>query len=243
MKKIAQITDLHLDDYLAVHFKIDARKHFEDTLASARDRGISMAILTGDLGVSESHDWLFETLREQGFEFCVLLGNHDKLADFQRFDFLKPWLKDDGLYYSKTLAGFECLFLDSSAEEIGAVQLNWLEERVASSNDPLLVFVHHPILDCGATIADRLYPLKNREAVRRVLVGSQRPVSIFCGHYHYRAANENGEGKVQQFLTPATFGQIKPYGEKIEPENDGYIAYREIQLADKEFRTEVIQVK
>ncbi|HLO17825.1 MAG TPA: metallophosphoesterase [Anaerolineales bacterium] len=243
MKKIAQITDLHIDDFLAIQSKVDARKHFENALTSARSRGISVAILTGDLGAPESTVWLFETILERDFEFFVVLGNHDNLADFQRFDFLQPLLKDDGLYYAMTLDGFECLFLDSSAEEIGAVQLKWLERQVGRSNDPLLVFVHHPILDCGGTIIDRLYPLKNRDAVRRVLVGSQRQISIFCGHYHYRTAYENREGNVHQFLTPSTLGQIKTQGEAIEPENDGYIAYREIQLADKELRTEVVEVK
>jgi 3',5'-cyclic AMP phosphodiesterase CpdA len=242
MKKIAQITDLHLDDYLAVHFKIDARTNFENALTSARSRGISLAILTGDLGAPASHPWLFETLRAHGFEFFIVLGNHDQLADFQRFDFLKPWLKDDGLYFSKTLDGCECLFLDSSAAELGAAQLKWLEAQIARSNAPLLVFVHHPILACDGTIADRLYPLKNREAVRRVLAGSQRQISIFCGHYHYRAAYENTEGNVRQFLTPSIFGQIKPYGENIEPANDGYLAYREIQLAGQEFPTEIVEV-
>jgi 3',5'-cyclic AMP phosphodiesterase CpdA len=243
MEKIAQITDLHLDDFLAVHFKKDARQHFENTLTMAQSRGISTAILTGDLGAPESHDWLFETILKNGFEFFVVLGNHDKLADFQHFDFLQPLLKDDGLYYSKTLDGSECLFLDSSAEEIGAVQLKWLERQVAGSNDPLLVFVHHPVFDCGDTIADRLYPLKNRDAVRRILIGAQRQVSIFCGHYHYRSAIEIRDGNVRQLLTPSTFGQIKQYGENIEPEDDVYIAYREIQLADKELQTEVIEVK
>lgn len=31
--------------------------------------------------------------------------------------------------------------------------------------------------------------------------------------------------------------------ENMEPENDGYIAYREILLEGKELRTEVIEVK
>ena len=243
MKKIAQMTDLHLDDFLADHYKVDARQHVIDALSLARSRGISASILTGDLGAPEAHDWLFEIVRKHGFEFLVILGNHDTLSDFQRFDFLQPLLKDDGLYYSKTLEGFPSLFLDSSAGVIGADQLDWLEEQVAASNDPLLVFVHHPILDCGGTIMDRLYPLENRDDVRRILEKSQRQVSIFCGHYHYHVVNENRDGNLSQFLTPAIFGQIKPYGERIEPEGDGYIAFREIHLMDKELRTEVVEVK
>jgi 3',5'-cyclic AMP phosphodiesterase CpdA len=243
MKKIAQITDLHIDDYLAVNFKIDARTHFRNALAMAQSRGVSTVVLTGDLGAPESLDWVFESVRECGFELFVMLGNHDKLADFQRFDFLQSILKDDGLYYSKILEGFECLFLDSSAGVIGEVQLKWVEAQLSASNEPLLIFVHHPIFDCGGTIADRLYPLKNRDAIRQILVKSQRQVSIFCGHYHYSNAIEKKEGSVHQYLTPSTFGQIKSYSETIEPENDGYIAYREIQLAGKELRTEVVQVK
>jgi len=241
MKKIAQITDLHVDDYLAKGFQIDARKNFENALNLAQGRGISAVILTGDLGASESSDWLFELVRGHGFDFQIILGNHDHLADFQHLDFLKPLVKEDGLYFSKMIENVECIFLDSSAAEIGKTQLDWLRQ-ISKSKDPLFIFIHHPILDCGDTIADRLFPLKNRDEVRQVLVETGRDVSIFCGHYHYRNAVETRESNLHQFLTPSIFGQIKQYGEEIEPDG-GYIAYRELWVEGKEFQTEVIEVK
>jgi 3',5'-cyclic-AMP phosphodiesterase len=137
---------------------------------------------------------------------------------------------------------FECVFLDSSAEEIGEIQLEWLRRQVSGSRQPLLVFIHHPILDCGNAIIAWLSPLRNRDIVRRVLIEAKREIIIFCGHCHYRNSEERSEGELRQFLTPSTFGQIKPYGEAIEPES-GYIAYREIWIKDKELRTEVIEVK
>jgi 3',5'-cyclic AMP phosphodiesterase CpdA len=242
MKKIAQITDLHLDDFLAKGTGIDARKNFESALNLARSRDISTVILTGDLGAPESSNWLFERVRAHGFDFQIMLGNHDLLADYRRFDFLKPLIKADGLYFSKTIEGFECIFLDSRAEEINKPQLNWLG-RISKSHDPLFVFIHHPILDCGNTIADRLFTLKNRDEVKQTLVETGREVSIFCGHYHYRNALEIKESNLHQFLTPSIFGQIKPDGEEIEPDPNYYIAYREIWLADKKFQTEVVEVR
>lgn len=244
MKKIAHMTDLHLDDFLAQGTGIDSRKNCERALTLAQRRGVTQALLTGDLGEPESAGWLFESIRSRGMEFLVTLGNHDKPADFRRFDFLQPLIKDDGLYFSEKVDGLdcECLFLDSSAEEIGSAQLDWLTQQLARAQTPVILFIHHPILDCGNTIADRLFPLKNRDAVRQVLSESRREVTIFCGHYHFRNAIEVREKNLRQLLTPSIFGQIKQYGEEIEPETDGYIAYREIWMADGKLQTEIVQV-
>lgn len=245
MKKIAQMTDLHVDDFLAKREKIDTRKTFEDTLRLAHSRGVSEVILTGDLGAPEAIAWVFETVRGHGFDFQVIFGNHDHRADFEKFDFLNALMKADGLYFSKRLAGIEreCIFLDSSLGEIGALQLEWLGQRVSESKEPLLIFIHHPILDCGNTIMDRLYPLKNRDAVRQILSAANRETTIFCGHYHYRSSEEVvREGQLCQFLTPSTFQQLRPYAEKIEPDNS-YIAYREIWMEGKTLHTEVVEVK
>ena len=244
MKKFAHITDLHVDDFLAREYRIDTRGNFESALNLARDRGISTAILTGDLGIPEIYPWLFETLMAHGMDFHIALGNHDKARDFEKFDFLKPLTRDDGLYYSKMIEGieFECIFLDSSAQEVGGNQMKWLQGQVTRSKEPLVVFIHHPILDCGNTIMDRMYPLGNRDDVKRVLIESGRDVTIFCGHYHYRHAPETRDENLRQLLTPSTFGQIQPYGEEIKPEG-GYIAYREAWTADDKMQTEVIEVK
>ncbi len=244
MRKIAQFTDLHLDDFLAQRAGIDARRNLENTLNLAHGRGISEVILTGDLGEPGSALWLFDMLRSRGFGFHIVLGNHDQISDFHGFEFLAPLLKSDGLYYSKKIDGFdfECLFLDSSAEEIGQSQLDWLGRQVSLSHSPLVVFVHHPVLDCGNTIADRLFPLKNRDVVRPILNGGQRPIFLFCGHYHFRNAVERVDENLHQFLTPSIFGQIKQYGDELEPD-PGYIAYREIWIAEGVLHTEVVEVK
>lgn len=245
MRKIAQITDLHVDDFLAKREKIDTRKTFEDTLRLAHSRGVSEVILTGDLGDPESLAWVFETVRGYGFDFQVIFGNHDHRADFQQFDFLNALMKADGLYFSTRLAAveFECIFLDSSAGEIGPVQLEWLRQQVSGSKEPLLLFIHHPILDCGGTIMDRMYPLKNRDAARQMLSATNREITIFCGHYHYRSSEEVVRaGQLRQFLTPSTFQQLEPYAEKIVPDNS-YIAYREIWMEGQTLHTEVVEVK
>lgn len=244
MKKIAQITDLHVDDYLAKKYKIDARKNFENALKLSQSRGVSDVILTGDLGASEANEWVFETIRSHGFDFHVVLGNHDNLVNFHKFDFLKTLIKDDGLYFSKTIYGIEseCIFLDSSAGEVGETQLEWLRRQISGSSEPFLIFIHHPILACGDPIIDRLFSLKNRDTLRQILIEAEREIAIFCGHYHSHHSEEKREGKLRQFLTPATFGQIKQYDEEIRPDDSGYIAYREIYIKDEKLQTEIIEI-
>ena len=152
-------------------------------------------------------------------------------------------IKADGLYFSTTLAGLqsECIFLIPAPEEIGESQLEWLRRQVSESSEPLIVFIHHPILDCGNTVVDRFYPLKNRDAVRQVLSAAKREITIFCGHYHYRDFKEIREGQLCQFVTPSTAWQIKPYGEKIEPDNS-YVGYREIWMENDQLQTAVVEV-
>lgn len=47
-----------------------------------------------------------------------------------------------------------------------------------------MIFVHHPILDCGNSTMDRKSPLKNRDQVRQILENFAGEVTVFCGHYH-----------------------------------------------------------
>jgi 3',5'-cyclic-AMP phosphodiesterase len=237
--KIAQITDLHLDDFLADYYKVDTRGNVLKVLEAIRARGVSELVLTGDFGVPESHGWLFEILTNQGFSYSILLGNHDRVETFADLDFARPLLRTDGLYYVKTMGGVQTVFLDSSLGEIGPLQLKWLPQEVTSQAGRLAVFVHHPILDCGGTVMDLQHSLKNRDTVRDLLLASGRPVSVFCGHYHN--VYEVTEGTITQSVTPSTLLQFKGYSDKVEPDNR-LIAYRQIELSASAVESVVMPV-
>jgi len=239
VKTLAQITDLHLDDFLADHYQVDTRKNVLAVLDNVRQRGIGEVVLTGDLGNRTSLDWLFETLQSSGLRYRILLGNHDERQDFATRAFPEPPVAEEGFYYSSVLEDVLCLFLDSSSGTVGPRQLKWLGERLADKTDQIIVFIHHPVLDCGQTTMDRLYPLLNRDEVAAVLKKADRPVSIFCGHYHNR--HEQTQGTLTQYLTPATLLQMKTKGDAPTPESRS-IGYRILEFDKTTLRTEVVEV-
>jgi hypothetical protein len=122
--KLAQISDLHLNDFVADSCKIDARKNFEIVLNDARDRGITDIVLTGDLGERASQSWMLDTVASRQMNPSIILGNHDIGNDFETLPFLAHCWKESGLYYSRVLGDFLCIYLDSSPGRINEEQKN-----------------------------------------------------------------------------------------------------------------------
>jgi 3',5'-cyclic-AMP phosphodiesterase len=239
MTRLAQITDLHMEDFLASNHGIDSKSSVSAVLDRVVERGISEIVLTGDLGDPRSHRWLFDQIRGRQLQFSVILGNHDERSDFEGFDFIRPLLKPDGLYFSKAVSGLECFFLDSSAGEVSGRQRDWLEEKLGRSKEDCVIFIHHPVLDCGETTMDRLYPLKNRDGLRNLLSQSERKITIFCGHYHNEY--ETVEGTVRQYVAPSAAIQIKGHSDEIEVESRE-IAFRELCIDKESVKSRVIRI-
>ncbi len=237
--KIAQITDLHLDDFLADFHEIDARSNFLSVLNDVRERGIEDLILTGDLGVPASLSWIFDTVASYRMNPLVVLGNHDKAEDLEALPFLSAYWKDKSLYYTQVLNGYLCIYLDSSAGPIGPEQTEWLEDQLTSPTEEVLIFVHHPIFDCGQTTMDRLYPLENREALQRLFVQASCNLTLFCGHYH--TTHTQTVGDITQYVTPSTLLQLKKFSEKLELESK-LAGFRVIELTSGGVTTETVQI-
>lgn len=119
------------------------------------------------------------------------------------------------MYYSTETAFHKFIFLDSSANEISTSQLVWLKNEL-NTTKKIIVFVHHAVLAVNS-IVDRLYPLKNREQVKDILINSQKKIRIFCGHYHME--DERTEKRITQFITPASSYQIVKNAETLETRN------------------------
>jgi len=50
MVRIAQITDLHLDDFLAEYYVVDTRKNLLAVLNHVRQNQVQGMVITGDMG-------------------------------------------------------------------------------------------------------------------------------------------------------------------------------------------------
>lgn len=239
MAQIAQITDLHLDDFLTKHYQVDSRNNLLNVLDDVQAKGIDQVVLTGDLGEPESLGWLFDQLEARRLKFLFIFGNHDKMVNFSHLALVRTKGKPDGLYYTATVGGEDAVFLDSSTGTVGADQLTWLKTELGRRSGRVVVFVHHPVLDCGHTTMDRKFPMTNRDEVRRILDESGLEVVIFCGHYHNR--HEQTQGRITQYLTTSLVIQLQRDAEEITMESKN-IGYRVVEFTKREVKTQFVAV-
>jgi len=231
--KIAQITDFHFDDFLAQKFRLDTPSNFETILSDIESSDFDLLVLTGDLGAVERYPWLVEKLRDAKLPFQVILGNHDKAAG-KREALLEAgllnadFLHGDEYYYSHKGEGRRLLFLDSGSGEISANQSAWLKAELSSAGEAgAVIFVHHPVLQCG-TMMDVSMGLRGREELQALLLESGKEIALFCGHYHF--THETAHGQVRQYVTPACIMQIRSGDGAILSDSFDF-GYRIIELS------------
>ena len=237
MKRIAHLTDLHLDDGMAIAHAVDTRANLLHVLADIRRNGITEAVLTGDLGEEHTIGWLAEQLTAYGLSARFLFGNHDRRCDYESLPVFQTDFHPEGYYHAIAEEGFLQIHMDSSHGLIGPEQMAWLKQTCGESDSPILLFIHHPVLDCGDTAMDRQFPLRGRVELRDWFLSLGRPVSIFCGHYHCR--HDQVFGTLDQHVTYSTYVQIKTTGETLEMDGR-HIGYRILELDNGVVRTDSI---
>ncbi|MBN1497927.1 MAG: metallophosphoesterase [Spirochaetes bacterium] len=223
----AHITDLHLDDSLAKRCGIDARKNIQQILNDIRSRGIGTLVMTGDFGSSDSLGWLFDLIRSLGMAHYITLGNHDEVGSFREIPDVPERLRGSELSYTIETGDNAFIFIDTSSGVVGPAQLRWLGEQIVDARKRIVLFSHHPVFDCGNTAMDRLYHLKNREEVGRLLLESGKAITLFCGHYH--TSHMQTIGGITQYVTQSALVQVKRDSEIIELESLRY-GYRTVKI-------------
>jgi 3',5'-cyclic-AMP phosphodiesterase len=160
------------------------------------------------------------------------LGNHDK------FDEVKKYFSVDDskneLYYKVEDENYLYLFLDTSLDEVSDNQLNWVQSEL--NNKAIILFIHHPILPINTPV-DKLYPLKNREQLERILLEYKENITVFCGHYHIN--DEQEHENIKQFTTQSLSFQLVKNATEIETDNKNF-GYRIIEIGDDKIETQLI---
>jgi len=233
MYSIAQVTDLHLDHRLEKELGKDTRRNLLAVLRDIRNRRINEIVLTGDLAEDSAIDWLFEELDAQKSQYSYIFGNHDT-----RERYPGSVNKEGFYYYQRDIENIQCLFLDSADSFVDEQQLHWLIERIEERQGPAIIFVHHPILDCGTLFMDYQYPLKNRFQFQEILRKKNRDFFVFCGHYHME--HEQIQENIHQYVTPSTYYQIRGDTKDLQ-EDKVSIGYRIIEISET-LKTHVIRM-
>jgi Icc protein len=202
MKKIAFVSDIHLDEGFPLQNNVDPKKNWSFILNDIRSKGIDEIIFGGDIGETDSYGWFFESLRD--FKTKMILGNHDSFNMVIKHLAIEGLCNFSELYYSEEDSFFKYIFLDSSSGRISGVQLKWLDRELTTSKK-IIIFIHHPILAIDTPV-DKQYPLLNRVQILHLLESIKGEVIVFCGHYHM-ADNRNYKN-ITQYATPAASFQI-----------------------------------
>ena len=233
MKRVAYVTDLHLDEDNFKERGLDPRGNFQCILKDVINRNIKEIVCGGDIGTKESYSWFFDLVKE--FKLDLTLGNHDVGSEVIKYYSAHTPSRTGELYYSYEDQHYKYIFLDSSSNEISEQQFQWLKGEL-TTNNRIVLFIHHPILEVRSVI-DQEYPLHGREQIKQVLQKCNNDVTIFCGHYHMR--DEQTDQNIKQLVTPSVSFQIDKNASSIEV-NTSSFGYRIITLDQDQITSEVL---
>ncbi|GAA3521657.1 hypothetical protein GCM10022393_40100 [Aquimarina addita] len=236
MYKIAQITDLHLDESYPFENKSVARKRLDIILKDIECRDISQVVCTGDIGENEGIEYFFKRLNKR--KLSITLGNHDKFSILSKYYFNGINSSSKKIYRADSRKFYKYIYLDSSKGIIDDKQLLWLEKELKVSKT-MIIFIHHPIIGLNLKV-DAIGKLINQDKVINILTSSSNKITIYCGHYHMES--HKIYKNITQFITPAVSFQIEKNIDTIEI-NSKKFGYRIIKLYKHAMSSEVIIFK
>ncbi len=222
MKRIAHITDIHLNEQDPVNLQVNSKKNWEKILKNITEENISDIVFGGDIGNSSAHKWFFTSLNK--FSYTLCLGNHDQYKNVAKH-FKRSTPVKNVLCYVEENEVFRQIYFDTSAEFVSYDQLEWMKQQLHTIKK-IIIFMHHPVLMVNTPI-DRAYPLKNRDEVRNCLLNSKKDITIFCGHLHL--ADEQRLDNVRQIITPASSYQVVKNATEVV-EDGSMFGYRIIEI-------------
>lgn len=213
--RVIQLTDLHLVGSprgrvrgVAVHAAIARALRAAETLSP------DYYVLSGDLaddGKPASYEVLGKLLGDAAKRTLFLPGNHDSPTRL-RMSLGASFGAPGRVGFSIRAGGWHLLGVDTKVSRrvlgtIGKGQLDWLREELASSNEPAILFLHHPPIRLGTHWLDPSR-LTDADALAAVSRAHPRLRVVACGHAHMNARGRLGSADV--FVTPSpTFQFVK----------------------------------
>ena len=244
---LVQFTDMHIyGDPASRLAGMDTRQSFNAVVEHARTGAWppDAVVVTGDLtmdGSTAAYMWLRERLETLGVPVYCIPGNHDEPAAMRevmpsKFIQCEPVIDFDR---------WRVVLLDSflpqnESGEIGAAQLDWLSDELASSADRhVLIALHHPPVSIGSTWMDAMS--LNDAAAFWGIVGRVSTVRcVLWGHIHQNY--EAYRGPIRLLGSPSTCVQFAPRATRFE-RDPRPPAYRHLKLcADGHVKTQVRRI-
>lgn len=194
MLTIAHVSDLHIGS------RPEAVPRTEQVIrhVQAMSPPPDVLVVTGDVadhGLQDEYAGARDLLSAWGGPLLVGTGNHDIRGQFARA--LLGGDRDGPLNQELDVGAYRFLMLDSlvPAEtggridhgELAPESLAWLEDRLAASDRPTFVSLHHPPVTIGIEWMDELQ-LRDPERLKTVLERHPHVVAVLAGHNHTMCA-------------------------------------------------------
>ncbi len=193
---IAQISDTHIVPKGRIAMgRVDTASHLARAVAhiAALRPSPDLVLVTGDLvdaGSPAEYAHLRELLAPLRMPVHVIPGNHDA-RDALRAAFTDHrYLPRDGfLHYVIDGGPLRLIALDTLTPgephgELCAERLGWLEARLGESDQPTILFMHHPPFDCGMKEFDEARLNVGAEQLAAIVQRHPNVERILCGHVH-----------------------------------------------------------
>ena len=191
--KILLMSDIHITEPGVDIFGLNPADRFRLCLQDAVEHHADARhfFLMGDLtehGHYNEYKVLEAILKNQPFEFTLMLGNHDR-----RSVFLKafPNLIEGFQQGSKKFGQTKIVYLDTLDEHaknshgglLCKERLRWLEANLSSDNTQAIILAHHHMLTSGFNALDEINLLNGRY-VAEAIAASRCCQMVISGHVH-----------------------------------------------------------
>lgn len=194
--KFIQVTDIHLISGGRRLYGVSPERRLHAAIDSINQEhgDADFVVFTGDLAHwrdAETYAIFAEAIKRLTMPVKLMVGNHD---DPQALAKSVPGVHVDEQGFVQcaddTPVG-RCLFLDtrkagSDVGEYCSKRLDWLNDQLNGSDDPLILFMHHPPLQLGLKGMDMdTVALQDDESFFRALEPHvSRVRHLFFGHVH-----------------------------------------------------------
>lgn len=194
---IAQLTDLHLRPpgmpaYRVSETNMMTERAF-DVVAALVPRP-DVVLITGDMtdcGLDSEYELLRKLLMRLPMPVFMVPGNHDRRDNLKKIfsdwptivadpDFVQFAIED----FPVRLIALDTVIPGESGGKLCERRLAFLEQALAVSDLPSVIFMHHPPFDCGIVHMDRIRLIEGAERLAEIVRKNGHVERILCGHHH-----------------------------------------------------------
>jgi 3',5'-cyclic AMP phosphodiesterase CpdA len=192
---IAQISDLHIKRPGELAYgRVDTAQALSRCIAALNEflPRPDLVVISGDLADTPSaqeYAHLKELLAPLQLPFVSIPGNHDSRELLRAVFPQQSSAAEQGpLNQSCHVDGLDLVLLDSSVPgkphgELAPATLHWLEATLSATQNPALLFLHHPPFHAGIWHMD-VQNLRNADALAAIIKKHPRVRLIAAGHVH-----------------------------------------------------------